>query len=87
MLADSVIDVSDFDTDDGRPNAPRVGCPVDESVYVFHDGGLVGLEVGTYGVDGRNPDTSLVLGLSVDQARHVARQLIERADDLAARSR
>jgi hypothetical protein len=65
-------DVSDFDPQDGRPEVPLVPCTVDEAVYVFHDAGLVGLEVGTFGIDGRNPETSVVLGLTIDQARYVA---------------
>lgn len=55
-------------------------------MYVFHDAGLVGLEVGTFGVDGRNPETSVVLGLTVEQARYVARALRERADKVSART-
>lgn len=79
------IAVSDYDVSDGRPVAPLVQCTVSEAVYVFHDAGLVGLEVGTYGVDGRNPETSVVLGLTIDQARHVARELNARADEVGLR--
>lgn len=61
-------------------------CTVDEAVYVFHDAGLVGLEVGTFGGDERNPETSIVLGLTVEQARYVARALTERADKVSART-
>lgn len=78
--------MSDYDPHDCRPEAPLVPCTVAEAVYLFHDAGLVGLEVGTFGVDGRNSETSVVLGLTVDQARYVARELNERADDLRART-
>ena len=79
--------MSDYDPHDGRPEAPLVQCTLSEAVYVFHNAGLVGLEVGTYGIDGRNPETSIVLGLTVDQARHVARELNERADDVSVSGR
>ncbi|WP_299736062.1 hypothetical protein [Pseudonocardia sp. 73-21] len=46
----------------------------------------MGLEVGTYGIDGLNPETSVVVGLSLEQARYLARELKERADDLSARA-
>ncbi len=77
--------MSDFDSSDDRPETPLVECTASEAVYVFHDAGLVGLEVGTYGVNGRNPETSVVLGLTADAARWVARDLMRRADEVSAR--
>lgn len=76
--------MSDFDPQDGRPDEPLVQCTAGEAVYVFHDSGLVGLEVGTYGVDGQSPETSVVLGLAAEDARRIARDLVRRADEVSA---
>ena len=79
--------VSDFDPADGRPTAPLPSCIVEESVYVFHHDGLIGLEVGTFGADGRSPEVSVTLGLTAEQARYLARELASRADELADQKR
>jgi hypothetical protein len=60
-----------------------VQCLASEAVYVFHDAGLVGLEVGTYGVDGDSQETSVTLGLAVEDARRIARELMRRADEVS----
>lgn len=72
--------MSDYQDGDGRPASPLRPCTVSDEVYVYHHGGLVGLEVGPWGT---SPGSSEVtVGLSAEAARYVARELVERADEV-----
>lgn len=74
--------MSDYQPGDGRPDAPLRQCTVGDEVYVFHHGGLIGLEVGPWSADGGPHPPAATVGLSAKQARFVARELLDRADEV-----
>lgn len=78
--------MSDYSAVDGRP-APEFGplqlCDaVSEEVYVYHHGGRVGLEIGPWPSVPGSPRVAVTIGLTADQARYVADELLDRAKDV-----
>ena len=74
--------MSDYNDADGRPpvDVPELEpATVNEEIYVYHHGGVVGLEVGVWN------GPTVTLGLSAQGARSVARDLLARADEIDGR--
>jgi len=77
--------VSDFSRTDARPNDERYGplrpaVAVGEEVYVYHHAGLIGLEIGPWVSVPNSPHVTV--GLTPDQARWMAQELLDRADEV-----
>jgi hypothetical protein len=58
----------------------RPTAAVGEEVYVYHHAGLIGLEIGPWVSVPNSPHVTV--GLTPDQARWVAQELLDRADDV-----
>ena len=85
MSAGHADGMSDFSRTDARPNDERYGplrptAAVGEEVYVYHHAGLIGLEIGPWVSVPNSPHVTV--GLAPDQARWVAQELLDRADDV-----
>lgn len=70
--------MSDYDPGDGR-TAPLKPYTVSDEVYVYHHGGIIGLEVGPWGTEPGSP--TVTVGLTADAARYLAGELMARAGE------